>query len=277
MRRLLTIIFLLISAALAAQEIEILSFEPTLDISAKLNPIYDVNGEAGALIRINIASEDVTFSGNLLVEPQQDHGDWLVYVPSGSEFLRISVDGYTSMNYVFPVKIESFHTYELIINLPSKEKAKTLILPTYSVSTVHSSYGLMIGYADRFGGYIRVKSDLNFGLSTVGNCDESGTHNGMQLWLTGEETRKSRLAVTAGAMFKIAKPLYAYIGAGYGYRTLAWQNFNGTYYKVTKSSFSGIEAETGLVVRLGVVALSAGVQTNQFQYVEANLGIGVMF
>lgn len=277
MRKILTIFFLLISTLLTAQEIEILSFEPTLDISAKLNPVYDVNGDAGALIRINVASEKVTFSGNILTDPQLEHGEWLVYVPSGSEFLRISVEGYASLNYDFPTKIEPFHTYELSINLPQKEKAKTLILPTYSICTVHSSYGLMIGYVNKFGGYLRFKSDFNFDLSTVGNCDASGIHDGSQLWLTGKETRKNRLAVTAGAMFRIAKPLYSYIGAGYGYRTLAWQNYDGTYYKVTTSSFSGYEAEAGLVVRLGVVALSAGVQTNQFLYVEANLGIGVMF
>ena len=277
MRKLLTLLLLLVGTALTAQEIEIQSFEPTLDISAKINPIYDANGDAGALIRISIASDNASFSGNIIGEPLRDHGDWLVYVPTGSQFLRISVDGYASVNFDFPIRIESFRTYELRINLPSREKANTLILPTYSISNVHSSYGLMIGYVNRFGGYFRVKSDFNFGLSTIGDCDDKGRDGLSSLWLTGEDTKKSRLAITAGAMFRIGRPIYAYIGAGYGYRTLAWQNYDGTYYKVTPSSFSGIEAETGLLARLGVIALSAGVQTNQFKFVEANLGIGLMF
>lgn len=117
---------------MAAQEIEILSFEPKLDFSAKINPVYDDNGDAGALIRISMASDNALFSGNIIGEPQRDPGDGLVYVPAESQFLRISVEGYASVTFDFSIRIESFHTYELRINLPSREKAKTWILPTYS-------------------------------------------------------------------------------------------------------------------------------------------------
>ena len=75
--------------------------------------------------------------------------------------------------------------------------------------------------------------------------------------------------------------LYAYVGGGYGTRTLAWQMYGSDgdyqYAKVVPSSFSGIEAETGVVVRLGGVVLSAGAQTNSFKFWEANIGVGVMF
>lgn len=277
MRKLYMLILLFLCAVLSAQEIEVVSFEPTLDITAKLNPVYDMNGEAGAMLRISLASDKATFEGNILGTPMRDHGDWIVYVPSGTRFIRISVEGYTAMNYNFPVSIEPYHTYEMVVNLPVKEKACALIMPTYSIGKSQSSYGLMVGFAKKFGGYIRAKSDFNFGLTTVGTCDASGNVGGSTAWLTGQDTKKSRFAITGGALFRVAKPLYLYVGAGYGSRILAWQSYDGEYYRVETSSFTGIEAEAGLLLKLGVFALSAGVQTNQFKYMEANIGVGVMF
>ena len=70
-------------------------------------------------------------------------------------------------------------------------------------------------------------------------------------------------------------------GAGYGQRILGWQ-VRGTdgefeYARVTSSSYSGVEAELGLVFRMGGFAIMAGAQTIMFKYYEANVGIGVMF
>lgn len=279
MRKLLLLFCLSIGISLSAQEIEIVSFEPTMDISAKLNPVYDGTGQATALLRISLASDEVAFEGNIVGEPIREHGDWILYLPAGIKFIRISVEGYTAMNYDFPTNIESYRTYEMAINLPIKEKAKALIMPSLSISSVHTSYGIMVGFAKKgFGGYIHAKSDFQFGIPIVGTCDEHGKVDDLQLWLTGEETRKSRFSITAGALFKVCSPLYIYTGAGYGSRILAWQSSNKTdYYKVEPSSFTGIEAEAGIIVRLGIFALSAGVQTNQFEYFEANAGIGVLF
>ena len=278
MRKLFILFFLFLGAILSAQEIEVVSFEPTLDISAKLNPVYDINGQAGAMLRISLASDKVSFEGNILESSMRDYGDWIVYVPSGTRFIRISVEGYAVMNYIFPVNIESYHTYEMVVNLPVKEKAHALIMPTYSIGTSQSSYGLMIGFAKKIGGYIRAKSDFNFGITTVGVCDASGNTDEGSIWLTGQDTKKSRLAITGGALFRVAKPLYLYVGAGYGSRILAWQSSNNTdYYRVEPVSFTGFEAEAGILANFGIFAISAGVQTNQFKYVEANLGIGLMF
>lgn len=279
MRKIILLLLLFAGVTAAAQEIEILSFEPTMDISAKLNPVFDDNGQAAALLRISLASDKVSFDGNIVNEPAYEHGDWLIYLPAGSKFIRINVDGYTGMNYDFPINIESYHTYEMVVNLPIKEKGKALIMPSFSISSVHTSYGIMVGYVhNKFGGYIRAKSDFNFGIPVVGTCDAQGLVDGSQIWLTGKDTRKSRFAITAGAFFRIAAPLYVYVGAGYGSRILAWQSSIETdYYKVSSASFIGVEAETGIMANFGIFAISAGVQTNQFKYVEANLGIGLMF
>jgi hypothetical protein len=35
--------------------------------------------------------------------------------------------------------------------------------------------------------------------------------------------------------------------------------------------------EAGLILRAKNIALSAGIQTNSFKYVEATIGVGIMF
>ena len=46
---------------------------------------------------------------------------------------------------------------------------------------------------------------------------------------------------------------------------------------VVAVSYTHLEGELGAVARFGGVAVSLGVQTNQFKQVEGNIGIGIMF
>ena len=279
MRRLLTVLISsLLGLFLSAQEATVSSFLVNAsDIEAKLNPVYDLNGEACALVRVVIASKDVSFEGNLVLEPVWNKGEWLVYLPAATQTLRIKPQGYAVVTYTFPEPLQSYFSYELSVMLPPKEKVRSLVMPTFSLgSTFQPSYGLMVGFVKKFGGYLRAKSDFVFGLETSGECDAQGNIEGLQAWLTGN-AKTSRWAITAGGMVQVLSPLYVCAGVGYGQRTLAWENAEGGYYKVSTSSFSGLEAEVGLVFRLGAFAVSAGVQSNSVKYWEANLGVGVMF
>ena len=85
-------------------------------------------------------------------------------------------------------------------------------------------------------------------------------------------------------MRRVAKPLYLYAGVGYGYKKLAWEMAEGEsgtnsdlWAENTDESYSGVEADLGLVLRTGNVAFTAGVQSNSFKYFEATVGIGIMF
>ena len=71
-------------------------------------------------------------------------------------------------------------------------------------------------------------------------------------------TAKVRLSVTGGYLCRIAKPLYAYVGAGYGSRTLIWETVEGESVKNMDHSASGLAAELGAIGRLGSFAFSAG-------------------
>ena len=117
-------------------------------------------------------------------------------------------------------------------------------------------------------------------LKPSSNCSGDGTVDGETAWFTGA-SRKSRFAITGGYLRQLAVPLYLYAGGGYGSRVLAWEMYMAPgeyqYARVSTHSFSGIELEFGLLLRLNAVAVSAGIRTNQFKYLEASAGVGVLF
>ena len=90
-------------------------------------------------------------------------------------------------------------------------------------------------------------------------------------------TTKARMSITAGYLRQIIKPLYAYIGAGYGNRVLAWETIDGELVKNTDHSATGVAAELGAIGRLGQFAVSVGFQTVNFKYHELSAGIGFFF
>lgn len=85
------------------------------------------------------------------------------------------------------------------------------------------------------------------------------------------------MSVTAGYMRRIAKPLYAYIGAGYGSRTLAWETVEDELVKNADHSATGVAAEIGAIGRFGKFAVSVGCQTVNFKYTELSAGVGFFF
>jgi hypothetical protein len=78
-------------------------------------------------------------------------------------------------------------------------------------------------------------------------------------------------------LYRFIKPLYGYIGGGYGQRTLAWETVEGEWVKNIDHSASGIAAEIGLIGQYKGMALSLGVQTINFKYMELNVGVGFFF
>lgn len=138
------------------------------------------------------------------------------------------------------------------------------------------SYGLMLGYAGRFGGYAKFRTDFASNKSSY-SCSRQGVRApGEYLSATGN-VRKTRMQATGGPVFRIAKWLYSYGGVGYGYRSVLWEDVDKNWAKVTDLSCNGVAAEVGAILKFGPVALSAGVSTTSFKYTELELGIGVMF
>ena len=287
MKKIVSILLFLsvFSSVLSAQDrrIYVKSFDPDiLELRAKTDPVYDMNRIPSSMVSVFLTTKDsLVFKGNILQSMPGGPGEWILYIPAGTEWIEVAAEGCEPLHFDFPEDkpLLSAYGYTLNLGVLLTNPLRTLIMPSFSFNQSQYAYGLMLGICKRNGGYIRVKSDFSFGLNPTLSCDGEGKVDGVQSWFTGE-SRKSRWAVTGGYLRKIIDPLYMYVGGGYGSRVLAWKMFADNNYewaRVTPSSFTGYEVELGLIYRPGVIAFSAGVQTNQFKYFEANVGIGVMF
>lgn len=167
-----------------------------------------------------------------------------------------------------------------------KQEADNLLM--YSVSG-SSGFGLMYGRVARWGGYVRGKTNFSFTDASY-TCDNSGEFNyesNDTYYTVDKEARRSRLGITAGALFRPCGTVYLFAGGGYGYRRLMWhaRTFDNTsdhpigdlWAVNTSCSAEGIEAEVGGIYRYKRLAVSIGVNTVGFSFFEVNGGIGLFF
>ena len=251
------------------------------DLTARTMERLDGNNDPCSVIKISSAGKGFIFDGDVIGEPIIRTGETMIYVPEGTRRITIRHPKYGVLRYEFPERIHKQAVYELALKLieDKNNKLRTLVLPTLGYNPEQFSYGLMVGLVKRTGGYVKAKYNFN-NLSTDGwECDDTGTlidQEGSIPWFSGH-TETSRLAITGGLLQRLWKTGYVYAGAGWGYRTLGWETTDGIWIKNTDHSYTGVEAELGLILRFGGFAISAGAQTNQFKYVEANVGIGIMF
>lgn len=139
------------------------------------------------------------------------------------------------------------------------------------------SYGLMLGYVKKFGGYVKFRSNFNFSTASYG-CFSSGlTDSGDQLYTSGSSPRYSRIQATGGLLLSLSKNIYPYAGVGYGTRGVQWEDYAGEWAQVTDYTYKGIAAEAGVTFKFGVLSLSVGASTTAFKYSDLELGIGLMF
>lgn len=276
---------LVLSIAATAQEkrLNVRSFElDPFEMRAKTNPVYDRSGTPSAMIVIHFSALDsIDFNGNIIGRPQQSKGECIVYMPAGSKWIEIMAKGCPILHYDFPEETALLPSRGYILNLEIIEAnpIRALMMPVGGFCNSQSSYGLMLGVARRNGGYMKFTSNFRFGPGASLTTDSEGKAKWYSPWFTGK-TEKYRWSLTAGYLRSITPSLYLYAGGGYGIRSLLWQFYeapgkNG-YAEVDDVSFSGPAAESGLIMRFGPVAVSAGVNTINFKYWEASAGIGVL-
>ena len=283
---LLGFILLLCAGFAQAQELKVSAFQRMdRDLLARTQERLDLNDVPCAIVRVSVANvKDYTFEGNIIGDVVYKMGEALVYMTQGSRNITIKSDAFGSLKYEFTQKLEKQVVYKLALKLetPENMKTRTMVMPIAGIGS-SISYGLMVGVVKKFGWYLKAKYDFK-NQETITEYTSSGTDlQGIPMWFTGE-TASSRLAVTTGAMYRLTNPLYIYLGAGYGYKKLAWEIAEGEsgthsdkWAENKDDSATGIEADLGLVFRAKNFAITAGVQSNSFKYFEATLGIGIMF
>ena len=116
----LSLVVWLTAGAGWAQSFKVKNFRPLPnDISAYINPVYDLNDEACALLKV-VATEEFAFSTPLgIVNRHTEVGEIWLYVPRGTRLLTIKHPVWGVIrDYRFPHPLESRMTYELVIDPP---------------------------------------------------------------------------------------------------------------------------------------------------------------
>lgn len=194
--------------------------------------------------------------------------------------IRIEKDFFFPMDStvtIFAGKTSSL-TFKMKSTIKPKEPRRTLVMAEVGYHPSQISFGAMVGIVSKNGAYLRFRSDFG-SASTELECDETGalTNGAGTPYYKESVTTKARMSITAGYLRQIIKPLYAYIGAGYGNRVLAWETIDDELVKNTDHSATGVAAELGAIGRLGQFAVSVGFQTVNFKYHELSAGIGFFF
>jgi opacity protein-like surface antigen len=208
---------------------------------------------------------EIVGGSKVTLNPLKLNGDYGKIIESGSKKITYDID-------------EDLYDKEVFATLTVKQKnvLDNEILTMASMTSMPQySYGLMLGSVKKFGGYAKFRSDFNSGeYSYV--CNSAGeVVGGGYMWASGSQ-RKYRMQATAGVIFRLSKWCYPYLGTGYGIRSVHWQDYNGQWAQVSDYSCKGIAAEAGLIIKMGPVAVSAGVSTTAFRYTELEVGIGLM-
>ena len=273
---------LFLSTFLQAQEL-VPSFKVLeKDLIARTHPRLDLNDVPCAVVRVSAADiETYAFEGNIIGDVIYQSGEALVYMAKGSRNITIKSNKFGMLKFEFPERLEKQVAYKLDLKLilPEDQKRKTLIMAEGGFHPSHTSFGVMAGIVAKHGAYVRFQSD--FGSTSADlECDDTGTltsgGTGTPYYIEGSSS-KSRLSITGGYLYRFAKPLYGYIGGGYGQRTLAWETVEGEWVKNIDHSASGIAAEIGLIGKFKGCALSLGVHTINFKYMELSAGVGFFF
>lgn len=273
---------LLLSTFSQAQEL-IPSFKALgKDMLARTQPRMDINEEPCAIVRVSAADiETYTFEGNIIGNIIYQQGEALIYMSKGSHNITIKSNKFGMLRFEFPEKLEKQVVYKLDLKviIPEDQKRKTIIMFEGGFHPSQTSFGAMAGIVAKHGAYIRFRSDFG-STSTELECDDTGTliSGGTGTpYYNEDSSAKSKLSITGGYLYRFMKPLYGYVGAGYGQQTLAWETIDGEWIKNIDHSASGIAAEIGAIGQYKNFALSLGLQTINFKYMELSVGIGYIF
>jgi len=119
MKKLLLVSFVLffgLSTQVFANEFIVKSFKlDPADISARKYERRDINDEKCALIKIRTDIEGIKYDPRLGAEGSVDfkNGEYWLYVSPGEKVVKIIMEGFISLEYVIPIKIESSNVYKM--------------------------------------------------------------------------------------------------------------------------------------------------------------------
>ncbi len=276
------------------------------DVSAFITPVYDLNDEPCALIKV-VAPEEFAFSSPLgIVKRKDEVGEIWIYLPRGSKMITLKHPQWGVIrNYRFEKPLESHVTYEMKLDCPKTTGTHTTdtiimtrtIVDTVAVSrrkprqplaahalltlSLHEggpSYGIMLALMRRHGVFVCAAYNIHSAVSTAYTCDKGGQlSDGTRPYYSGK-TRNSSYTVTAGAIHRLWRGLCLFEGLGYGKTQTAWQlaqSEGGGYALNADLSHKGIAGQAGLLFSAGRLSVSASAITIAGKHWQGNIGIGI--
>ena len=117
---------------MSAQELTVKEMKATNDLSASQYRRKDLSGEACALVKVQLATADVGFEGNVIRPVEYKGGEYWVYMSKGSRELRIKhiakspafVPCHVSFSDYGIRDLEPLTTYNLTLLLPQGTATK---------------------------------------------------------------------------------------------------------------------------------------------------------
>lgn len=141
--RLVVLLIILTAGAesILAESLKIRSFSPEpFDLSASTNPVLDLNGVAGALLKISFDKNpaEVKIEGNL-IQQSFDGSETLAYISSGTKTIVIKTKGCPPLKLNFSdygvYRLLSKQVYNLSLQLESESSPSSQ--STYSAPNIH--------------------------------------------------------------------------------------------------------------------------------------------
>lgn len=177
----------------------------------------------------------------------------------------------------------SFQGNNIKFKLSIKEKEKYFKQAFFTFNGAHStapqnSIGFSFGQVKHFGWFISVMSNGSFtGMGLSRKCDDLGFLEDGHLPMYTGTTSTDRISAMAGIMIRLAGPLCAKVGAGYGVRNLCWETVDGNWCLNKEHSQQGVDACAGLQANFRGFAISVEAVTTSFETIEGKVGIGFAF
>jgi len=183
--------------------------------------------------------------------------------------------------------LEGDIVFDVRAEVIEEEVSKQFVL-SYSGS-IDAPVGLTIAQVGKIGWYVSAKTGMNFSKPeyTYGGQDWDPGFESAQYYKFNSTEDLRRLSITGGITWQLGKNFFVYTGVGYGMKEHLWQMELYDYETDSKTgeeyvqqpdyTYTGLEAEGGVMLRINKIFISAGVTSVSFKYTNVTFGIGWAF
>ncbi len=282
------------------------------DISAFVSPVYDLNNDACAMIKV-VGPEELAFSTPLgIVKRLNEVGEVWLYLPQNSKRITIKHPLHGVIrDYCFPQALESRMTYELTLNLPRPVRTvelqrDTVVLTHVVTETLRdtiirvpakrpplpqryiiaagtqmnryfSTPSIFLATLRRHGAFVHLGAMPAKVGATRYDCLRDGTIDGTMPYYTGAKRRSAAFAL-GGIIHRLSPHVMIYEGAGYARYTTAWElaaSEGGGYVRNKDLSHSGVALEFGLMYAYKRLNVSAWGMNTAMKEWHVGISIGI--